>query len=369
MRLAINMSTLRGFGSATVGRQFLASLDSHREHDYLAWVPDNWHLAPPQGGAVICQARPGLARKFLRETLSIPAAIGRWNGERLFSMGDTGSIAPRVPHLLLVHQAYLAYRPEQWGFIPPVGLRLKMGVMLAYLRSALRNVTCVTVQTESMRAHLCERLRLSPDRVVVVPSSVSEPWRALKPLAISPVPHYLCCISHAGPHKNLGVIPSMLRVLSREHPMVRCGITIERLGAPDSLVAEARRLGVLDRMDFLGPVDEAAAIDLVSRAQVVVAPTLLESFGMTFYEAMAAGRPIVAADRLFAREACGPSAIYVATQTGEAYAAAVSEWLHLYESTGRGDDVRTTVRQVFDSRDTPWSSIADRYLELLQVMA
>ena len=42
----------------------------------------------------------------------------------------------------------------------------------------------------------------------------------------------------------------------------------------------------------------------------MVFPSLAESFGLPLVEAMAAGCPVAAADRPYAREVAGPAAVY-----------------------------------------------------------
>jgi len=65
---------------------------------------------------------------------------------------------------------------------------------------------------------------------------------------------------------------------------------------PDACVAEetARRLGVLDRVTFLGVVDHVAPI--LAAADLLLLPSETESFGLVALEAMASGVPVVASD-------------------------------------------------------------------------
>jgi D-inositol-3-phosphate glycosyltransferase len=67
------------------------------------------------------------------------------------------------------------------------------------------------------------------------------------------------------------------------------------LGYEDAVRAEARRLGVADRVHLLGNVPRAHVPDLLSRADLVLVPSLHEAFGLAVLEAWAAGRPTLSA--------------------------------------------------------------------------
>ena len=55
---------------------------------------------------------------------------------------------------------------------------------------------------------------------------------------------------------------------------------------------EAARLGVVERVRFMGKQDQV--VELLAAADVFVLPSLQESFGLAALEAMAAGIPVVA---------------------------------------------------------------------------
>lgn len=58
----------------------------------------------------------------------------------------------------------------------------------------------------------------------------------------------------------------------------------------------ARRLGIDDRVDFLGAIARHEALEVVSRAGVLVHPSLHDSGGFAVLEAMALGKPVVCLD-------------------------------------------------------------------------
>ena len=57
----------------------------------------------------------------------------------------------------------------------------------------------------------------------------------------------------------------------------------------------ARDLGIDDRVEFLGVVNDLELAEIYSSCDVFVLPSGQEGFGMVFIEAMAAGKPVIAA--------------------------------------------------------------------------
>ena len=81
----------------------------------------------------------------------------------------------------------------------------------------------------------------------------------------------------------------------RDHLLVFAGPETDP-GYRACLEAEARALGIAQRLHFLGAVDPDAVADLLAAASLCLAPSQHEAFGLLVLEAWAAGRPA-----LFAR--------------------------------------------------------------------
>ncbi len=98
-----------------------------------------------------------------------------------------------------------------------------------------------------------------------------------------------------------GVVPLLeaFRMLAGQVPSVR----LELLG-PDTFAGSGgepyetrfRVAGGDDRVTFRGAVEEADLLDAYGRADVVVVPSLFESFGLVAVEAMMHGAPVIASD-------------------------------------------------------------------------
>lgn len=370
MKIALHLGTLRGHGSAAVGRNILTELISQGSmHDFLVWVPTEWSMTygigPDSFGSnvKVQQTRPGLLQKMATENIQMRLAMRRFGTQKLFSLGDTSLPGCPIPHLLLVQQAHLFLRPRDRDFPVPKAFELKIGVMTAYFRAALATVDRITVQSNTMREGLMERYGLDEDRIVVIPSAVRGfPQLVKTPPTKKNDPPTLCYVASGSPHKNHSLIADIMHGLQAKYGDLRVKLTVSPSSVP-ALVRRANELGVLDRIDFMGSMPFGEVLKLMKSSTVILMPSKLESFGFPYYEAMALELPLVAADKPFAREACADGALYAPANDPDA-------WIGLIEGLL---DKRTTRQALakkalarFKDVEIGWDEVARRYLNTLE---
>jgi phosphatidylinositol alpha-mannosyltransferase len=128
----------------------------------------------------------------------------------------------------------------------------------------------------------------------------------------------------------------------------------------------ARRLGLWDRIEWLGLVNEDRP-RLYREATVLAAPCVLASFGVILLEAMASGIPVVCADNIGFRQVIrdGAPGRFVPPHDPAALAAGLAEVL---DDPGLRADWGTRGRRVTEERFA-WPQVAarieDLYLEIL----
>jgi glycosyltransferase involved in cell wall biosynthesis len=105
-------------------------------------------------------------------------------------------------------------------------------------------------------------------------------------------PPTLVTVAHLVPRKRHGDVLRALAVLGSRHPTLRYAI-IGDGPVRVSLEGLASRLGVLDRVDFLGQLDPEEALERVRRCTLFVMPSTDEAFGVAYVEAMAGGLPAI----------------------------------------------------------------------------
>jgi len=105
-------------------------------------------------------------------------------------------------------------------------------------------------------------------------------------------PQTLVTVAHLVARKRHADVLRALAVLEDRHPTLRYAIVGE---GPERVALEglAARLGASDRVDFLGQLAPAQAIDRARRSTLFVMPSTEEAFGVAYIEAMAAGVPAI----------------------------------------------------------------------------
>ncbi|MBD7920206.1 glycosyltransferase family 4 protein [Cellulomonas sp. Sa3CUA2] len=196
----------------------------------------------------------------------------------------------RAAEVLTVHDLTFLDLPTT---VAPASLAYRDLVPRALDRGA-HVVTPTLHVAEAVRA----RYGLPADRVTATPLGVDASW--FGPQGPSPVPHddYVVFVGSLDPRKNLPRLLEAHRELRAQDP-----------GTPDLVLAgpAGREPGIADApgVHVAGWLDDASLRALVAGARALVLPSLDEGFGLPVLEALAAGRPVVAADIPSLREVGG----------------------------------------------------------------
>jgi len=138
--------------------------------------------------------------------------------------------------------------------------------------------------------------------VAVIPCGVNldrfapiEASRARAELGLRADGQYLLFVGRLEPLKGLELLLDAMAELEDSAPVLLVAGGDERAaGYVAALRARAERLGIGERVSFLGAVPQERLPLYYSAADVCVVPSYYESFGLVALEAMACGTPVVA---------------------------------------------------------------------------
>jgi glycosyltransferase involved in cell wall biosynthesis len=246
------------------------------------------------------------------EQLALPVAAR--GAELLLSPANLAPLAGRR-NVVVIHDAAPFVDPSWYG-------RAYGAWHRALLPRLARGARLVIAPSEHVRGELSELFGVPLERLVAITPGVDasfadsgDPAPVLRRLGLDRP--YVLAVGTEGRRKNLALLDRIAPELAAQGLDVAiAGSSRPYLAAPPGAAAAVgpRRLGYVADADLPALYAGAAAFAM---------PSLYEGFGLPCLEAMAAGTPVVAADRAALPEACGGAALIADPADADAFAAAL----------------------------------------------
>ncbi|MEE2825721.1 MAG: glycosyltransferase family 4 protein [Planctomycetota bacterium] len=252
-------------------------------------------------------------RTKLRKQIS--RAIDAAAPDLVFTFCGPSYLKLSAPELMGVADGWVTHSTrEAYRSLSPWRNRLGLYLGSRYKRHWFRTAQSWIVQTGTAKRGLAERCQLPAERIHIVPNALAPWYRGDQPIELWQTGQKLRILYFAAPysHKRHTWLPAICKVIEelgeRNFEIV---ITIDPSSPiAQTVMAEARRLGVENRIVNLGSVPVADGLNVYRGAHICFVPSILETFSATYLEAMATRTPIVACDLDFARDTCGQAAVY-----------------------------------------------------------
>jgi glycosyltransferase involved in cell wall biosynthesis len=199
-----------------------------------------------------------------------------------------------------------------------------------YSVKGMKYANCVVAVSENTATDVYQMLGIEAQRVVVVPNGVESSFH---PLSLEKAesfrqqhqrsPDEICLLNVGSTHqrKNIPTILSVLKILKDRGVPVRLWRTGGAFMADQEAFIKENKLHQ-DILNFSTP-DKDSLIQLYNAADVLLAPSLYEGFGLTILEAMACGLPIITSNVSSIPEVVGDGAIMIPPMDSQAISEAV----------------------------------------------
>ena len=302
--LTIHATNVTGLGASQVVVSFLEAIESlETQYDRTdCYVPEEGPVAEYVPSTDKMRMLPFRRRgpKALSRVMEciFPASFFDI-GEHLIVLGDV-PLRTRRKQVVLVHQPHL----QSPQVNPWVGRTASFRVMRALTRFNAAYADCVITQTNAMASGLRASYRDWADRDCI--KVIGQPPPSWFTLSSRVPPHQqvsrglrLFYPAAGYPHKNHSIFDDLL---SRDVG-----------GLIDRLVLTLPKDGFSDAPKWLccvGQLSQAECLSEYEKADALIFPSVLESYGLPLVEAMVMGIPIVAADLPYARVLCGDEGVY-----------------------------------------------------------
>ena len=240
----------------------------------------------------------------------------------LLSFANIGASRPWVPQVVFVHQSNAFFKDG----VPKYEIikRLRLRFMRRQILRGARASRSVIVQTENMRDRVLQIEPKLNGLIHVIPSGYRTPSlqpviRSEKKALLDGAGHpRLIYVTHPSEHKNhVNLLKALPRILEF-FPDACLLLTLEKDVPPNArygsfvreLITVADSLGVSSHVVWTGILSADEVRYALSNSDLMVFPSLAESFGLGLVEAMAAGCPVAASDLGYAHDVLGAAGVY-----------------------------------------------------------
>ena len=378
MKIVVNCNGLWQGGGRGLGLNLLRSLDAmDSDHEFLVVAPkgvgyEELELSRQFTTRLEPRRRLNDVWRLYFDQRVLPRLCEEYGADVLLSMGNMGPINPPCKHVLLFHNSYWVYSGRHYSRIEPAK-RLRYIVMTRLFRRILRNVSTLVVQTETMRKRVQDLYGFAGDVEVigtnVVQRDLLPNTNPSKNLERSLQQHEdrfkFLCVTRYRYHKNLEALADAVRILQDQYTKTTLFLTI----GPHDGYRSTRFLKKITEPPLsnhivnLGPIEPGDLPALYSHCDSVVLPTLMESFSASYPEAMQFGLPIITSDLDFARETCGPAAIFVDPWNPTDIAEGMKK---VIDDADLRRELVDLGHQQYVKYPMPWETIAGRFLAALE---
>jgi glycosyltransferase involved in cell wall biosynthesis len=305
--LVINAASVGSLGGRLVLSQLLRAIAAQPERGWRTEVVVRNSADLPSAPHIAYRSPSGRLRGWAgRAWLELAGLRRMWRGRKVdafLSLQGANATIRAAHKFVYCHNALGLERPPFGDLLKhPKSAAFSVVYGLAYRFGIGRRAT-VIVQQEWQRRRFRERFGL--DRCIVAhPMEASGTGSSPQPVR-TPGRVEMIYPTSAEPHKNVGLLCEAVEILSSERPgAFRLLLTLS--GEENDYSRQlGKRFGHLPEIGFAGQLTPAALAAAYARADLLVYPSRVESWGLPLTEAKQHGLGILAADLPYARETVG----------------------------------------------------------------
>ena len=284
-----------------------------------------------------------------------------------FSPYIKGPIRVRCPLVVTIHDLMDLVFPEYGGG------RLSTALFKTMATRVGRRADLILADSQYSASDIARLLGLEQTKIQVLPIGLEERYRPLddsreldevkKRYGIDAP--YIYYLGNFKPHKN---VQALIGAYARLETGLRDRFTLVIGGREDRWFSERQnlvaKLGVADRVRFIGQVDEADMPGLYSGAELFVFPSIYEGFGLPPLEAMACGTPVLCSNRTSLPEVVGDAGRIVDPEDRVAFTRALADLLGSPDELDRLAKAGLAQAHLFRA-----DAICERQMQLLEEVA
>ena len=222
-------------------------------------------------------------------------------------------VSAGIPSIVTIHDLIYRTLPSCYPLPDRLIYNLKYGL-------SCRNATAIIAISECTKRDIIRFYKVPEDKIHVIyqgchpdfrPATDKNDIETDRSVMLGRKLHeqYLLQVGTIETRKNaLLSVRALSAIENKKIPLILVGKPTPYL---NKITAEARRLGVADRLKVLTDVSSAELPSIVRNASIAIYPSLYEGFGLPVLEAISCGVPVIAAKGSCLEEAGGKDSIYI----------------------------------------------------------
>ncbi|PKO98509.1 MAG: hypothetical protein CVU13_10145 [Bacteroidetes bacterium HGW-Bacteroidetes-8] len=295
------------------GKMILDNFANHLDHlilDHVYYIltPASNNYPKNQNKNIIIVDLPEWCKKnYLFPLLyyyQFPKLLRTFKIDLIFNFGDI-IIPSKIKQIYFFDWAYAVYNDDYiWSKIPFFN-KITRKAKVFLIRKYIGKVCLVLAQTKSIENRLVDFFKIKNTTVIPTPLGIS-PEKCLNGIQIENNSLKLFYPASYSPHKNHQILLEVAKKIISRKLNITIFITINN----NDFLATIEKNNLSSVLVNLGTLDKRQMNCLYNDCDGVIFPTLLETYGLPFYEAMAYEKPIFTSNLDFAKDACEDFAIY-----------------------------------------------------------
>lgn len=228
-----------------------------------------------------------------KKWMMLPRKVRLWHSSNQFSAYLPG--CKKIPVLTTIHDLNYLYS-DTYSHINHAGRT----------ETAIRRADRIVTISQYVKKDIMEHFDIDESKISVIYNGVNQYHGKITPPSHKPAGKFLLYLGRVDKTKNVKVLPAILE--GNDYRLAVVGN--HGLMFPEDIMDEARRWGVADRVDIIGPVSEEEKHWYLKNCEAFLMPSLAEGFGLPPLEALQYNKPVFCSQHTSIPEIMGDCAFY-----------------------------------------------------------
>ena len=312
------------------------------------------------------------AARIYTDIFLVPATIKKYNPDLVLSLGNLPALTKR--YQVFLHDNPLASVMDFRKF----GYKKIKDIMINRLRNKLLGkrliyvdhlITQTSIQLNTLKEVYPLQIK-KIEKKSVIPPSIPE-FQISKSIKCNNISHIntdstiILCMSRYYPHKNIEILLELARIFKQNNNPFKIILTLSKSHDKkvSALLKKINKEKLYGYINNIGEISPLCLTEIMNYIDALILPSLLESYSLTYLEAMFFEKPVFTSDLDFAHEACKNAAFYFnPADAGDIYCTIVSAFQDPEKLKRKINNEKTLLKNIHG-----WNTIMETVLKNIQI--